>query len=606
MKVELAQVLAQGGLKVKTGAGTFTASLKEGDSIKAQVISAANNSIVIKADGGQTFRARLDSDAMLLPGDNIFLEVTAKEEGIITLSIREETADGETAGQPELVRGFEDKTLLPYASKLAELKMPVTEESARLMSELITNNPGMTLDEAAFIASNKLAGDESLIQAAISILSDGDKADAMIERLLALLIQSTEDGVSGDAQGSAARGQMSGDGGNISQNVAQDAQQASVSEWLSLLESGDAEAAGTSLRGQLPSEASMQEIIPQSNSNMQSTILENNVEMMKNNISTGDLHASELQNSAILQTGGAIGAEGTEAGGRPEMPDAAADIHTVPDGTGDSGVAGTAGEQTSSVNNSEQGVQSTEFTGRAIAELLSELQEFRGTPAPALERFSNMLLRVWGESAGEASGDMEKLANILDKMFTRIEKNDKDAGARLKGAKEELFARLALLEEAITRAEPPARTQMLEQTRRLMDHVRLLNNIDQFVYLQLPVQIGEERKTAELYLFKKKGGKRVDPENVNILLALDLENMGHWEGLINFKSKDVSVRMEVAGPKEKAHFSENTVLLHELLSEAGFKLVSTDITHSKQETTPLTALSVFDKLTTRAGIDFKV
>ena len=219
-----------------------------------------------------------------------------------------------------------------------------------------------------------------------------------------------------------------------------------------------------------------------------------------------------------------------------------------------------------------------------------------------------MLLRIAGESAGTAGGEPEKIETLLDKLFTRIGKGDENEGARLKTAREELFARLALIEEAISRASPPARAHMLEQTHKIMEHVRLLNNIDQFVYMQLPVQLGQERKSAELYLFKKKGGRKPDPDNVNILLALDLEHMGHWESLMNIRNKDVSMHMEVQGAAEKEHFSENTVLLHDMLAEAGFKLVSTDISYSEDETTPLTALTTLGRFTTgKAGrVDFMI
>ena len=246
--------------------------------------------------------------------------------------------------------------------------------------------------------------------------------------------------------------------------------------------------------------------------------------------------------------------------------------------------------------------------GKALAELLSGIPEFKGAPAPALERFSNMLYRVASDMADVLKDDKEKLGTLIDKLFTRIDKSDQDAGERLRHAREELITRLAVIEEVISRAAPSARAELLEQTTKLTDHVRLLNNIDQFVYMQLPVTFGEDRKTAELYLFKKKGGRKPDPENVNILLALDLENMGHWESLINFKNKDVSIRMEVAGEQEKEYFSENTVLLHEMLAEAGFKLVNTNITFSEKETKPLTALSSLERLTnTRAGaIDFVI
>ena len=634
MRVDLANIPGQGGLKVKTGTNAFAASLKEGDNIKAQVLSAGKDAVIMKTADGQTFRARLDPEVILSLGDSIMLEVTGKEEEILSLSIRDgekEGEKGEKAENPELVRDFEDKTLLPYASKLSELKMPVTEEAARLMKELIAENPGMTLDEAAFIASNKLDGDENLVKAAMAILTGGEKTDVMLERLLALLLQHFGDDAPGVAQTRNLPDPVSGntdlevpnpEAGNSAPEVpnpvsgntdtevpnpiagntgfeapspaAQIKYDGSVTEWITLIESGESDSAGAILRGEQTPLTATQEIIPQSDSNMQSRILENNVEMMKNDIFPAETPVTEPQNPVNAADGAQPGIqnpepeiEGTRAAGTP--PPKSETANQV--------ITGSNEEREISAANSTDRTPNPQITGEAITGLLSELQEFRGTPAPALERFSNMLMRIAGENADATSGDLEKLTNLLDKMFTRIEKSDKDAGARLKSAKEELFTRLAFLEETIARAEPPAKTQMLEQTRRLIDHVRLLNNIDQFVYLQLPVQIGEERKTAELYLFKKKGGKKLDPENVNILLALDLENMGHWEGLINFRNKDVSVRMEVAGPAQKDYFSEKTVLLHNLLDEAGFRLVSTDIKHTEQETTPLTALSVFDKLT---------
>ena len=219
-----------------------------------------------------------------------------------------------------------------------------------------------------------------------------------------------------------------------------------------------------------------------------------------------------------------------------------------------------------------------------------------------------MLLRVAGESAETIGGSAEKLDSLIDKLFTRIDRGDPDAGARLRTAREELFTRLALIEEAISRAAPSARAEMLEQTHRLMEHVRLLNSIDQFAYMQLPVQLENQRKAAELYLFKRKGGRKPDPENVNILLALDLENMGRWESFINIRKKDVSIQMEVRGAAEKEFFRANTVKLHDLLDEAGFRLVSAGITATEEETTPLTALSSLGRHTTsRAGaIDFLV
>ena len=627
MRVDSVQIPVQGALKLKTGTGVFASSLREGDSVKAEVQYAGKGAVVMKTMDGQMFRARMESDVELTPGDKVLLEVTGKEAGVVTLAIREEQADTEeTAKQTGTVRGFEDKTLLPYASKLAQLNMPVNEETARLMRELITQNPNITLEEAAFLASNKLTTDKNMILAALSLLSNGEKADAMLEHLLKLMSQQENHGAQPENNATLP---SSPDG---NPEFA-----APLTEWLALAERGAVGEAEAALRGQTAPAPNMQETMQQADNATQSENVDKYVEIsnktLNNNTATSETTILKQQSPVGAPTvtdNPAETAKPTEAPVTAQTPDATKTQATAEmrsttgaDAAGKAETAARAGQEPQEANNkgTPDGERAQNISGgRAIAELLSELREFQGAPTAALERFSNMLLRVSGDSKGISSGGndfsllqgrgaegIEKLEDLLYKMFARIEKNDKDTGMRLKNAKEELFARLALLEEAISRAEPPAKTMMLEQTRKLMDHVRVLNNIDQFVYMQIPVQIGEDRKTAELYMFKKKGGKRLDPENVNILLALDLENMGHWEGLINFRNKDVSVRMEVRGPAEKEYFSENTVLLHDLLAEAGFKLVNTDITYSEKETTPLTALTVFNNLTTRAGrVDFKI
>jgi hypothetical protein len=241
-----------------------------------------------------------------------------------------------------------------------------------------------------------------------------------------------------------------------------------------------------------------------------------------------------------------------------------------------------------------------------VTQLLSQVPEFSSTPHNALERFSEMLLRVAGDTFGGAA-EGETLEMQLEKLFTRIGVGDADAGTHLRQAREELFARLAMLEEAISNSAQQRATDLLSQTHRLMDHVRTLNNIEQFVYMQMPVLVNDQQKSADLYIFKRKGRRQVDPDNVNILMAIDLEFMGRWEALLNIKGKEVTLNMEVRGEREKEHLSENTVMLHRLLDEDGFKLVGTNIKLLSEETTPLTALNAVERYQgkTQTGIDIK-
>ena len=619
MKVDLALIPGQGSLKVEAKAGAFTDSLSEGDEVKALVISAGNRAAVIKTDGGHIVKARLGLDVKLVSGMQVLLEVSGKEKGIVSLSIiradeNPEAVQSEGTGQPAAAKEPPDKSLEPFERKLAELNIPVTKETARLMQELIALNPAMRLDEAAFLCSNRISGDVSLVKAAFATLSGGEKTDGMLTRLLTLLdlpetlppndqefIKNAEFGIRNPelaqnpqfsapqtvASFESVSGLVSPDSASGTQHL--EFASVPLTDWLIQFQESDAGTETAAARVVQGYEESLKTIITQNNGDLQSTNVEkaeNNDDNSHNNVQTLEQHVLTRGEGVINTPQNAplttLSSQISEQSAAPLSNQSPA--HSIPPSQVPMTISG------------------------KVAELLSEIPEFHNTPKPLLERFSDMLLRVTRDNMSITDGDAGKLAALVDRLFTRIGRSDNNGGQRLRTAREELYARLALIEDEISRSSPPAKAEILEQTRRLMDHVRFLNSINQFTYMQLPVKMGDEHKTAELYLFKRKGGKRADPENVNILLALELENMGHWEALINFRQKDVSIKMEVRGEKEKECFSENTVMLHGLLAEAGFKLVGADIKCSLEEATPLTVLSSLKRYTNgRAGmIDYMI
>ncbi|MCL2821131.1 MAG: flagellar hook-length control protein FliK [Oscillospiraceae bacterium] len=625
MRVDASSVLAQGGVKIKAGNETAD-SLKKGDILKASVVSSdKNGTVALKTETGLSFSAKLDAPVKLSPGDAILLEVTENDKGQVSLVYKglDNADDDLSVGQKNLVKDFSDKSLAPFASKLSELNMPVTEETARVMRDLIQQNPGLKLDEAAFLASNKLTGDESLMKAALAVLGDGEKTDAMIAKLLSLLGEQSAPSEPGAGMRNPETGGagvklpgMAVPGESSPSFTVNTANSAPLTELLTTIVKSFSGVLTAPVQGDGTPGAMTQTIITQPDANMQTNAQENllfSTQENGNPLQQGALggvqnEASQLS-AAVNMSQGIHGIEENLSSSAIKDPSVPGNAIPSEANTPESQPAGNSGAAAADglPQNTAQSPQPAQDMGSVVARLLSDIPQFQGTPQSALQRFSEMLLRVAGDT-GDAPNNTEALANQLNKLFTRIGRDDSDAGARLKDAREELFTRLSLIEEAISRAAQPARAEMLVQTQKLMDHVRLLNSIEQFVYMQLPVQLSEEKKTADLYVFKRKGRKNADPDNVNILLAIDLEFMGHWEALVNIKNKDVSIQMEVPGAAEKDHFNSNTVLLHNMLDEAGFKLVSTNIKFSEEETTPLTALSTLDRYTggKQGIIDFRI
>ena len=621
MRVDATQVLATGGVKLKASAGSGLDALRKGDMIRAEIVSKDNSGVLnLRMESGHTFKAKLGKEMNLSAGDTLILEVLERDNNQVSLaySSAERAEDDVSLVHRSIVRDFADKSLAPQAMKLSELGMPVTEKSAQLMRALMALNPKLTLDEAAFLVSNKLTDDPNIMQAALKMLAGGEKTDALIAKLMSSM---------GDIGSSSPDAAMT----KNSQNAAP-----LTNLLATIIKNSSSLMDALNHLKQTPL-SNGQGIITQGGGNMQTNVanVAENLsqtgtkvgaamlpETLQNQQSQGEqppgtktVPGENFTNSSPIAgsktNAGVINLESGQTGAvtRPQTSPGQPGVSAQTQAPGvptEQGQPATTAAQTP--NSAQPTLTAAEPPTLAsmVTELLSQVPEFGSTPHSALERFSEMLLRVAGDTFGGAA-EGETLEMQLEKLFTRIGVGDADAGTHLRQAREELFARLAMLEEAISNSAQQRATDLLSQTHRLMDHVRTLNNIEQFVYMQMPVLVNDQQKSADLYIFKRKGRRQVDPDNVNILMAIDLEFMGRWEALLNIKGKEVTLNMEVRGEREKEHFNENTVMLHRLLDEDGFKLVGTNIKLLSEKTTPLTALNAVERYQgkTQTGIDIK-
>jgi len=317
MRTELLKAMEQSGLKIENKKGAFTNTLNEGDRLKAEVLSSDKGMVTLKTESGQILRARLDPQTALSPGDKVLLEVAVKEQGFVSLAIREDDSPGaektgESAGQQRTGGDIGDKDLEPYANKLSELKMPVSEETAREMREIISQNPGMSLDEAAFLASNKIAGDASLIKAALAVLAGGEKTDSMIERLFALL-DPTQNMINPELAVAGREAAMSQliessdqlpadfflsieDARPTAQNTAQ---AAPLTDFLEFVGQRAADVSEIPLQGDPTTTPTEKTIIPQSDGILQSTIVEKIGEFLQTSVPEAEKGAVPQSNPTM-------------------------------------------------------------------------------------------------------------------------------------------------------------------------------------------------------------------------------------------------------------------------------------------------------------------
>ena len=204
----------------------------------------------------------------------------------------------------------------------------------------------------------------------------------------------------------------------------------------------------------------------------------------------------------------------------------------------------------------------------------------------------------------------ENISKFTKELFVRLDgQDDVKLQERLKEVREELYIKLAYFRDAVASSGSAAKSVVLEQTQKTMDHLRLLNGLDQFVCVQIPVKLDDQNKNADLYIYKRKknGTPRIDPENVKILLALDLTHMGKLETLIEILGRDVSLRFDVENDGVAGALRQNSAMLHQLLDSAGFKFAGSSFVIKKSDTTIETALlSLLESERGRGAMDMLI
>lgn len=114
-------------------------------------------------------------------------------------------------------------------------------------------------------------------------------------------------------------------------------------------------------------------------------------------------------------------------------------------------------------------------------------------------------------------------------------------------------------------------TSVLQDIRNNLDFTKNINS--NMNYLQIPIQINEDKTTAEIYVFNgKKRSKSISPQNATILIALDLQQLGHIESLIAVNKKQVDITFKVEKEEFKKTISSVSNTLKQALEARGYSL----------------------------------
>lgn len=202
------------------------------------------------------------------------------------------------------------------------------------------------------------------------------------------------------------------------------------------------------------------------------------------------------------------------------------------------------------------------------------------------------LLRSSVQSPGR-DGGMSKLMEQLQNIFAKLDGGDKNI--QVKHASNRLAEKLEDMSETLAKATSAGagHEAIAARVDRALGQSRAMEQINQFIYAQIPMEMNGQRNMAELYVFKRPGGAReIDIEDVTMMIALDTQNIGHIDSIIKVEMKNVFLRFKVELDSVGEALETNKQMFAEQLQEAGFHLADLRCELSEEDTNIINAATV--------------
>ncbi|WP_167958316.1 flagellar hook-length control protein FliK [Anaerosporobacter faecicola] len=101
-----------------------------------------------------------------------------------------------------------------------------------------------------------------------------------------------------------------------------------------------------------------------------------------------------------------------------------------------------------------------------------------------------------------------------------------------------------------------------------MEFMRVINQL--FPYVQLPIKLKEQYVHSDLYVYTKKKNLREHPENISVLLHLDMENLGATDIHVTLARSSVQAKFYLSDDFSTELLKNNIDLLEDGLARNGY------------------------------------
>ena len=572
--------------------------LAQGDILVAEVTDIKGDQVVLKnQDGSGTLTAKLLSDIAVSIGDFV------------------ETVVDEASGGRYVLRVIDISRQMPFGSDNLET-LTTQNQSVRAQALLNTlamlkNNPGADPKAAAFLSRHGIAGSAENIET----VSQMAKGASIVTVMLAELIESF--GINKDQAGSLAPAAQP-----VANNVSQTAQPVTVADPLVQAPKDiQTPASQTAELMQTPAN-SVEDNAVQASAVMQSDTAKVTVTGLQAPIEAQAILQPIAQESpgAAGQSAGQtmpVGIAVPNAGvslaqAVQAMPEAAVQIQSTDGQTTPANQAITQAVFQPSAEAAAPSANAAENTAAVLHP--SVLETAVKTDAPDMAARMNAPL---GEAQNmKTTGMTDNISKmpehitaapkeipeqITDKalaMFMSLEDAD-ELALHLKKAVQDLPEQLKELKVLIEHADNIVKETVAAKFDQIEKQMSIMNEVRRFDCYQIPLQNSQyQLSAAELYVYRYRNGKKkVDPENILILLGLDTQYMGRVETLIKTNGKSLSIEFNLEDMRLSDEMQADTAGLEQTVNEAGYHLAGVSVKPLTSRTTVLNAENRFENET---------
>lgn len=581
--------------------------LKPGDNIRVQLLENSGKELTLKLSDGTVLSAAADGTIEAAEGEFVNLTFKGTIDGKPAFDITEKPLPFQGDKMLENVKNQLEALKLPLSEQNIRIALALTEQNVSLSAEnlakmagLLKGDSELKVDTAAFLTASRLSEDAGGMDKLKSLLAGRLKLGEDISRLVKLLdtyvgetsgktsqvpeldklVQKITARLAGDGSMAGSLPGSAPDGSaalrNNSSSVVNVTGREGAAEVLQDNRSGSAGSARSAeaLQGEAGGIAAKNAQTFQATQISQTALTANtekssqNMQPPKTAQPTEMSAAEQTQQTAQVNKsspGTAVPAANTE---KSNIPLAAASNMS-----GSSPIALQVNQEV--INN-----QSATLLGMLKGEVPTGKGDF--TLLHAFERELAALM-----DAGKLSAEEMKATVLLDqekRVFAAAVRGLATLHIKISEASEEINpvrlykemdSLLHILKNGLTQLPPLVREAAAAIAGNLESNINFINQLNNYSsYVQLPLSIFNRNTTGELYMLKKGSkNKKLDPENMTVLISLDTDNLGRVDTLLSVNRKNISTNFRLENSEVFPLLRDSHKLLYNSLLEKGFRLV---------------------------------